>query len=226
MCAKNLTKPAGVLFDLDGTLLDTAQDLGEALNHVLNGLNLPLKTYQEYQPVASHGAMGLLKLGLAEQFEQFEIEPLRLQLLEYYQINISRYTQLFNGIKTCLNTLDNAHIPWAIVTNKPAFLTDSLVTFYPELTSSKINVSGDTLPMRKPNPEPLLFACEKMQINPDNAWYVGDAKRDIEAGNRANMLSIVANWGYTQDVIPVNQWQADLILEQPDELTELLISTI
>ncbi len=223
MCSKTITKPEAVLFDLDGTVLDTAKDLGEALNHVLESLNMAPKSYDEYRPVASHGALGLLKLGLAEKFNDFEIEPLRLKLLDYYMDNISRHTCLFEGMDDCISQLDSLNIPWAIVTNKPAFLTDKLVTYHPQLASSKINVSGDTLPLRKPNPEPLWHACEYMQVNSELCWYVGDAQRDIEAGNRAGMRSIVANWGYTQDKTPVEQWQADHIVQSANDLKQMIL---
>lgn len=225
MCAKKLSKPAAVLFDLDGTLLDTAQDLGESLNHVLTELKRPVKTFEEYRPVASHGALGLLKLGLGVDFEQFDqpaVQVLRDKLLAEYETNISRYTQLFDGIEACINELNRQNIPWGIVTNKPEFLTDKLITFHPALYTSKINISGDSLPVKKPDPTPLLHACEKMKVNPNLCWYVGDAQRDIEAGNRANMISMVANWGYTQDPMPVEQWQANYILEDASALTQLL----
>lgn len=225
MCTKNLTKPSAVLFDLDGTLLDTAQDLGESLNQVLAELKRPLKTFDEYRPVASHGAIGLLKLGLGVDFDLFDqptVQTLRNKLLAAYESNISRYTQLFEGIEACINELDSQHIPWGIVTNKPAFLTDKLITFHPTLHSSKINISGDSLAVKKPDPTPLLYACEKINVDPNLCWYIGDAQRDIEAGNRANMISMVANWGYTQDPMPVSQWQADYILEDANQLAQLI----
>ncbi|EWH08890.1 phosphoglycolate phosphatase [Catenovulum agarivorans DS-2] len=218
MREKTLTKPQGILFDLDGTLLDTAQDLGETLNYVLSTLNKPPVSYQQYRPVASHGAAGLLKLGLGENWQSYDVEKLRRIFLDYYLNNISVHTEFFDGMAETLSQLNYYNIAWGVVTNKPAFLTDVLLTQYPEFRHSQINVSGDTLKVRKPDPAPLLHACQHMQINAEQCWYVGDAHRDIEAGNRAGMQTFVANWGYTQDERPVSQWQANHIIEHPCEL--------
>lgn len=222
MCTKKITRPQAVLFDLDGTLLDTARDLGETLNKILIQYKLPTKSFDEYRPIASHGALGLLQLGFGSQLQSHDLPHLRQLFLDTYETHIAQYTCSFNGIEACLIQLKKLSIPWAIVTNKPAHLTDKLLPHFSVMADSQINISGDTLIVKKPNPEPLLHACKAMNVKPENCWYVGDAHRDIEAGNRANMLSIVANWGYTQDDIPVSEWQADVILENPDQLTQLL----
>ncbi|WP_016955923.1 HAD family hydrolase [Catenovulum agarivorans] len=222
MRAKTLTKPQGILFDLDGTLLDTAKDLGETLNYVLSTLDMPSVSYEQYRPVASHGALGLLKLGLGENWQSYEVEKLRGIFLDYYLNNISTHTDFFAGMADTLEMLNQQNILWGVVTNKPAFLTDVLLTKYPEFKHSKINVSGDTLKVRKPDPQPLFHACKHMQIDPQQTWYVGDAFRDIEAGNRAGMQTFIANWGYTQDELPVEEWQADFIIEQPSDLVSII----
>ncbi|WP_143872562.1 HAD family hydrolase [Catenovulum sediminis] len=220
MCTKTVTKPKAILFDLDGTLLDTAKDLGETLNLILKKLDLPAVSYDDYRPVASHGAMGLLKLGLGDNIKAYDIEVLRKEFLSTYQANINLHTRFFDGMRECLKQLQQDQLRWGVVTNKPEFLTTQLLAHYPEFSLSGANISGDTLPVRKPDPAPLTHACKLMDIDAKDCWYIGDAQRDIEAGNRAGMTTLVANWGYTYDPIPVSEWQADYIIEHPLEIID------
>ncbi|WP_017445241.1 HAD family hydrolase [Gayadomonas joobiniege] len=222
MCPKKLNQPAAILFDLDGTLLDTARDLGETLNRLLAARNLPKISYQAYRPIASHGALGLLNLGLKDHFGEDQIHALRNEFLKSYEANISLHTDFFEGMSECLMALENKNIPWGVVTNKPAFLTDQLLLNYPVFKNCAVVVSGDTLTEKKPHPAPLYFACEQISVTAEDCWYIGDAKRDIEAGNRANMTTFLAAWGYTQDELPIEAWQADHIIESPLELLAFL----
>lgn len=221
MCPKKLTAPQAVLFDLDGTVLDTARDLGETLNRLLVARDLPSIAYSSYRPIASHGAYGLLRLGFADLLSEPEIEQMRAEFLASYEANISLHTRLFDGMPAVIDKLNAASIPWGIVTNKPAFLTDQLLPHYPELANCAVVVSGDTLAQRKPDPAPLLYACDQISVDPLKCWYVGDAWRDIEAGRRANMQTVLAAWGYTQDKIPMHEWQADVIIEHPSAMLNL-----
>jgi len=214
-----------VLFDLDGTLLDTANDLGEALNYVLNKQGLPTIERAIYRPVASDGAKGLLELGFKEQLANFNYDYLRSEFLSYYQENIAKHTCLYPGISQLLNFLNIKSIPWGVVTNKPEKLTKQLLPYFEEFNHCKVIVGGDTLAQRKPDPEPLLHACQALNIAPENCLYIGDALRDIEAGNRANMTTIVAGWGYIKESDNIENWFADYIASSVEQCLMVTNST-
>jgi len=215
-------KISSVLFDLDGTLLDTADDLGAALNYVLSQHSMPAVSPEIYRPVASDGAKGLLELGFGDQLREYNYESLRKEFLDYYQQNIAQHTKLYPGIAKLLTTLDNKSIPWGIVTNKPKDLTLLLLPHYQEFNTCKVMVAGDTLTKRKPDPEPILFACEQMNQSPDTCLYIGDALRDIQAGNRATNVTGVANWGYIKATDNTSSWDADFLFEVPDDILMII----
>ncbi len=212
----------GVLFDLDGTLLDTADDLGAALNHVLQSKGLAQVSRERFRPIASDGALGLLNLGFGEQIANYDFDLLREQFLSYYEQNIAVHTKLYQGVSTLLAFLDTNKIPWGIVTNKPIGLTNILLPHFVEFESSRVNIGGDSLPTRKPHPAPLLHACEHLSIAPTECIYVGDAPRDIEAGNAANMHSVIALWGYILDKNVCKNWSADQQHSTPEQIITLL----
>ncbi|WP_133469533.1 HAD family hydrolase [Paraglaciecola marina] len=216
------TKPNAMLFDLDGTLLETAKDLGNALNHVLLTKERPLVTYEQYRNIASDGAKGMLELGFGEELEFLDFEDLRQQFLTHYENNICVDTIFFEGIETLLNELNQQSIPWGIVTNKPEFLTQKLIQSFPLLQACKVVISGDSLPERKPHPKPLLYAQEQLEIQSPNTWYIGDAQRDIEAANAANMTSVVAEYGYLPSIQESHNWSADIHIRQPLDLLAFL----
>jgi phosphoglycolate phosphatase len=209
---------AAVLFDLDGTLLDTADDLGAALNHVLNSYKKPNVAAKDYRPIASDGALGLLNLGFGDDIAQYSYESLRQQFLDYYEQNIAEHTCLYPGVAELLQQLEANHIPWGIITNKPEGLTKTLMPYYPEFANCAVMVGGDTLVKRKPDPEPILYACQQINVNNQQCFYVGDALRDIQAGNSALMKTFVANWGYILADEDCQTWQADHIIESPTDL--------
>lgn len=219
MSTDKLNKPKGVLFDLDGTLLDTAPDLGAALNHVLQNLAVPEKTYEEYRVESSNGSIGMLKMGLGDNFQEYDEETLRQQFLDHYESNISNDTVFFVGIVDLLTYLDNAQIPWGVVTNKPGYLTEKLLKDFKEFETCKVCYCGDTFEHRKPHPEPLLKAAEAINVKPQDIWYVGDAPRDMEAATAANMISVLARYGYLTEKELARQWDVDI---QVDSATELL----
>ena len=219
MITDKLNKPKGVLFDLDGTLLDTAPDLGAALNHVLQSLAVPEKTYEEYRVESSNGSIGMLKMGLGDNFQEYDEETLRQQFLEHYESNISNDTVFFAGIVDLLTYLDNAQIPWGVVTNKPGYLTEKLLKDFKEFETCKVCYCGDTFEHRKPHPEPLLKAAEAINVKPQDIWYVGDAPRDMEAATAANMISVLARYGYLTEEELAREWDVDI---QVDSATELL----
>jgi phosphoglycolate phosphatase len=207
-----------VLFDLDGTLLDTANDLGEALNYVLKKYNFLPVAREHYRPVASDGAKGLLELGFGEQLNKFDYDVLRQEFLDYYQENIAVHTSLYPGISELLTNLNEQNIPWGVVTNKPEGLTSLLLPHFDEFKACKVMVGGDTLKERKPHPAPLFHACKKLFVHATECIYVGDAPRDIEAGNRAEMYTIIAKWGYILATEECNLWQACAIAESPNDI--------
>jgi len=206
-----------VLFDLDGTLADTAPDLAAALNHVLQSENRDPLPFEEIRPWVSHGAKYMIRQGFKE--EPPHIDELWSQLVDFYQHNIATHTRLFEGMDQILRTLEKRQLKWGIVTNKPAFLTDPLVQALD--LDCKCVISGDTLAVKKPDPAPLLYACQQLAVDPANVWYVGDAERDIEAGRRAGMRTAAALFGYLDAQDRPETWGADILLSQPIDLFKL-----
>lgn len=209
-----------VLFDLDGTFADTAPDLAYALNETLlaNGrLALP---YDTIRPVVSHGARALVELG----FQLTETDPLypqlRQQLLDIYASNITRHTTLFTGVTELLASLTSRHINWGIVTNKPGFLTEPLMRGLGLFDQASCIISGDTLPVRKPDPAPLLHACQLAGSQSFECVYIGDAERDIIAGERAGMHTLIALFGYLGEQDQPDQWGADALVKSPGAILE------
>lgn len=213
-----LEKPNAILFDLDGTLLDTARDLGNALNQILSSLKRPTVAYEVYRNIASDGAKGMLELGFGEDLKNYDFASLRQQFLDYYESNICVDTEYFIGVENLLLALNQNNVPWGIVTNKPEFLTLQLVTSFPLLQNCAVIISGDTLSKRKPHPLPLLHAEEKLSLTSPNTWYVGDAERDIQAANAANMVSVIAQYGYISDIQQTQRWNAHLSIQDPGDL--------
>lgn len=207
-----------VLFDLDGTLLDTAPDLGYALNLVLKQNDLPNIPLKKIRTVASDGIKGLFKLGLGITETHPDFHNLRNQFLEYYAENISRKTRFFPGMSDVLDLLAKKNIPWGIVTNKIARLTEKLLVNLNLQEQASCVVSGDTLNTVKPHPAPLLHAAQLMGCTPEHCIYVGDAERDIEAGRRAGMFTVAALYGYINENEHPKNWHADYYIKQPTDL--------
>lgn len=223
-CEWALTKPQVLLFDLDGTLVDTADDLGAALNHVLHQNGLPLVSAAAYRPVASHGAKGLLELGFGERLSEFNFTELRNALLNYYADHVADHSRTFIGVTELLQWCAQQQIRFGIVTNKPWSLAHALVKRLPELSDCAILLGGDSLPVRKPHPAPLWLCCQQLSVKPSECWYIGDAQRDIEAANRAGMTSIIADFGYIGADDKPECWQADLRVDSMQKLHALLHS--
>lgn len=211
-----------VLFDLDGTLLDTAPDLAQALNAVRIENNKPPLPYEAIRPVVSHGGIALIELGFELERSDPAFDPLRQRLLEIYRENISTLTRPFPGITELLEKLEQRGISWGVVTNKPGWLTDPLLKDLDLYDRAAAVVSGDTLDERKPHPAPMLYACELANSEPGQCVYIGDAQRDIEAGINAGMHTLVALFGYLQEQDDPQNWQADDMIETPMGLLEWL----
>jgi len=211
-----------VLFDLDGTFADTAPDLAAALNQVLTEEGQSPLPYEHIRPAVSHGGAALIKLGFNIAEQDADFERLKQRLLDIYQNNISLLTTLFDGIDKLLQTLDDNNIVWGIVTNKPGWLTDPLMKQLGYSEQAASIVSGDTTSERKPHPEPLLYACREIGCQPSDCLYIGDAERDIIAGNRADMFTLTALFGYIEADDTPEKWGADAMIRHPSEIEAYL----
>lgn len=209
-----------VLFDLDGTLADTAPDLAYALNALLARHGQPVLPYDTIRPVASHGAAALIELGFGIARSDPAFAPLREKFLELYRNNLTRETRLFPGMAGILAALPARGLNWGIVTNKPAFLTEPLIEQLGLKEEAACVVSGDTTVNRKPHPQPMLHACALAGSKPPECLYVGDAARDIEAGRAAGMRTLVALFGYIGHDDQPETWGADGLIHAPDEILE------
>ncbi len=203
-----------MLFDLDGTLLDTAPDLIRALNHVRVDQGREPMAYDVARTQVSHGSSGLIRLGFPDLSGE-PLEKLRLQLLDFYSAHLSLGTKLFDGCQAVLDNLAARGMTWGIVTNKPEFLTTPLLaTLGLDRVAGSV-VSGDTLPQRKPHPAPLLLAASQLSLPPDQCLYVGDAERDVQASRAAGMPVLVARYGYLGPDDDPEGWQPDGHIDSP-----------
>lgn len=207
-----------ILFDLDGTLLDTAPDLADALNAVLAENQRSPLPFEDIRPMVSHGGVALIKLGFNIDSSDPAFAPLRQRLLDVYRENISRRTQPFPGISKLLDSIEQRGLNWGIVTNKPGWLTEPLLKDLGLFDRAACVVSGDTLEERKPHPAPMLHASELANSRPEHCVYIGDAQRDIEAGNNAGMQTLVALFGYIRKHDDPYSWNASSLIEQPGDL--------
>ncbi|MBQ4809830.1 haloacid dehalogenase [Pseudoalteromonas luteoviolacea] len=207
-----------VIFDLDGTLLNTSEDLGSALNQVLRKHNRPIVSKKDYSPAISNGVKALLEVGFGEELNRYDVESLRQQVLDSYEKNIAVHSFCFDGIAELLQKLESLDIAVGIMTNKPEFLTKPLLKQIPDLCHIEAVVCGDTLKVAKPHPEPLLLVAKQLGVDPQQCIYVGDAQRDIEAAHAAQMRSVSALWGFIPSLEEAISWGAELNLSHPVEI--------
>ena len=206
------------LFDLDGTLADTALDLGGALNTLLARHGLPAKSMDEIRTQASHGAAGLIKLGAGITPDHPDYARWRTEYLDEYDSRYAQDTELFDGVNELIAELGKRGIKWGIITNKPMRFTDKLVPKLGFIIPPAVVVSGDTCGEPKPSVKPMLYACGQIHANPQHTLYVGDAERDIQAGCNAGMKTVLAEWGYISDEDDTDSWQPDYRITTPIEL--------
>ncbi len=215
-------KTAAVFFDLDGTLIDTAPDMGGALNRVLTRHKRATIPESIYRPQVSHGSLALLKLSFSAAADEAQLPALREEFLSEYETGIANESALFPDIDALLLKLEENDIPWGIITNKPEALT-LLLTDALELTRRCCCIVGaDTAARAKPHPDPMLLACERSNVSPADCVYVGDAERDIQAGQSVQMISLIAGWGYIGADEKPAQWNADGWLEQPADANQFI----
>ncbi len=214
--------PACVLFDLDGTLLDTAPDLAAVLNRLRRERGEPALSPAAIRPTVSQGSPGMLKLGFGLEPGDARYAEMNQRFLGMYREAIAVDTVLFPGMAEVLVHLETGGIHWGVVTNKPGWLTEPLLKALGLWPRAACVVSGDTLAQRKPDPEPLWYACERVGVAPCRAMYVGDAERDVQAGNRAGLITLVAGFGYLSAEDRPEDWGADGFLERPEDLLDWL----
>ena len=215
-------KPEAVLFDLDGTLLDTAPDFVRVVNQQLNLHNMKSIDPEHIRQTVSNGGKALINLafGLDEGDEHFLNR--HSQLLDLYEQSIADESVFFQGIDLFLKELEHRSIPWGIVTNKPSRFTLPLLEKLQLSERCSVTICPDDVSKPKPDPEPLFLACERLSCRPDKTIYIGDHARDIEAGQRAGMTTIAARYGYIDKSDRVDDWKADFIIDHADELSEWL----
>lgn len=210
-----------VLFDLDGTLVDTAQDMVGVLQDLQRDHGDEPVSYELARSYVSNGAVGLLRLAFPN-IDDDTCESLRIEYLDRYARCVCERSTLFEGLDRLLRELEIAQVPWGIVTNKPSRLTDALLAGLGLSERIACAVSGDTLERRKPHPEPLLHACRLIGIEPGQSLYAGDALRDIQAGKAAGMTTVAAAYGYVVDGDDPYAWGAHQLAASAEELTQII----
>lgn len=215
-------KLKALLLDLDGTLLHTAPDMVGALNDLLISHNKPTVDYNIAMHQVSKGGAAMIKIGFGIDDTHSTFETLRQAFLDTYEKRVCNESHAFDGMLDVLNYCEANNIIWGIVTNKPEYLTTPILKILALEKRSAITVCGDTLSVNKPHPAPLLHCTTLLKLAPSNCLYVGDDERDIQAGSAAGMHTAVANWGYIEPSIDVNDWQPEFIIDKPSGLFQLL----
>jgi len=220
------SKPAGkistVLFDLDGTLIDTAPDMAGALDMLCDEEQRTRLPFSEVRPVVSNGSVALITLAFGDNMDTETLDRLKTRYLEIYQHNLAIHSRLFDEMEHLLTQLEQKNIKWGVVTNKPGWLTEPLMQALDLHERAACIVSSDSTKNRKPHPEPMHYACKLANTRPEECVYVGDARRDIEAGQNAGMKTIIAEYGYIGDWENTSEWQADFSIQCPSQLLSLL----
>ena len=211
-----------VLFDLDGTLIDSAPDLGAAADKMRVDRGLPSLPLETYRPMAGAGARGMLSIAFGMTPEHPDFMTLREEFFVNYENAMTERTRIFDGVVDMVAALVRLGLPWGVVTNKSSRFTDPLTAAMPLFATAQTIVSGDTTPHAKPHPEPLLEAARRLQVPPERCVYVGDDERDIVAGLAANMGTVAATYGYLGQQTDVSRWNAHLHINSPLELLKSL----
>lgn len=217
-----MTNIKTILFDLDGTLVDTAPDLGLALNMQRERHGLPPLPQEMIRPFASHGSRGLLGIGFDLTPSDAEFPAMRDEYLDLYDEVFTQAPKLFDGVDEVLGALEAAGLQWGVVTNKPRRFTGRLMEALNLVHRAACIVSGDDAERPKPYPDTLELACKLANCTPDTCLYVGDAERDIVAGRSAGMQTVVARWGYLDERDEPESWRADFMIEVPQALLQRL----
>lgn len=218
-----LQKPEAILFDLDGTLIDSAADLGNAANAMLEQRQRPILAIDQYRPYIGSGARGILSIAFPEEpLDSEEFRKLCNEFYDLYETDMGTHTKVFSGVEKLLSLLQANNIAWGIVTNKSERFSIPLIASIAELKNTPVLICGDTTAHAKPHPLPLLEAAKRLGVSPPNSMYVGDDKRDMLAGKSANMTTIAALYGFIAKSEDINEWPADHRITQPLDLLDLL----
>ena len=211
-----------LLFDLDGTLLDTAPDFVTALNRQLAMHDLSSLPEEAIRQCVTNGSVGLIEAGFGMPQDDPRFEPLRAEFLELYFANLADRTALFEGLQPVLDKCVSSDIPWGIVTNKPWRYTESTLLQLDLMAGAATVICPDHVSHPKPDPEAMFLACAEIATAPSDCLYVGDHVRDIVAGRDAGMRTIAAGWGYIDEDEDILDWQADWVVDQSQQLYSLL----
>lgn len=209
-----------VLFDLDGTLVDSAPDLIAALNRLLHEQGRAPADFNALRPMVSKGARAILRLGFSDM-DEVGIEALLPHFLDTYAAHIAVHTCLFAGMHEVLMQLENANVRWGVVSNKAGWLARGVLNGLQLNERCAVLVAGDTLALRKPDPAPILHACALARVAPQRSVYVGDDARDVLAGRAAGLRTIAVTWGYLNGEDPYG-WGADVVVDTAHELSRVL----
>jgi phosphoglycolate phosphatase len=211
-----------VLFDLDGTLIDSAPDLGAAADKMRIDRGLPSLPYALYRPLAGAGARGMLKVAFDMTPDHPDFMAMREEFFANYEVAMTVRTYVFDGVEDVIEHIQRRQMPWGVVTNKMARFTDPLTQAMPLFASAAAIVSGDTTPHAKPHPAPLFEAANRLSVPPEACLYVGDDERDIVAGRAAGMVTVAASYGYLGEKTDISSWGADLYVDSPNKLLQWL----
>ncbi|MDH5540338.1 MAG: HAD-IA family hydrolase [Rhizobacter sp.] len=217
-----MRRPLALLFDLDGTLIDSAPDLAGAANDMRSARELPLLPLAHFRPMVGSGARGMLARALEVGPDDAGFIELRDEFLQRYESRMTRETHVFTNMLPVLQALAAQRLPWGIVTNKASRFSEPLVRSLAHLDDAVTLICGDTTPHAKPHPAPLLEAARRIGIEARHCWYIGDDHRDVQAGRAAGMTTVAAAWGYLGGGEPLSAWGADHVIESPAELLNLL----
>lgn len=211
-----------VLFDLDGTLIDSAPDLGAAVDQMRVDRGMPSLPLLHYRPMAGAGARGMISLAFGFTPEHPEYDAMKEEFFRNYEACMTQRTFAFEGVEQMIDKLVAAQLPWGVVTNKSKRFAEPLTQAMPLFKTAAVVISGDTTPYAKPHPEPLFEAARRLGISPTACVYVGDDERDIVAGHAAGMKTVAATYGYLGLQSDVQKWQAHANIQSPLELSRLL----
>ena len=213
---------SAVLFDLDGTLVDSAPDLAGAGNDMRRDRGLPELPFERLRPMVGSGARGMVGAAFGVTPDDAAFPALRDEFLSRYESRLTRESRVFDAMLPVLDTLDAASVPWGIVTNKISRYTGPLVEALGLAARAAVVICGDTTPHAKPHPAPLLEAARRLGVTAARCVYVGDDLRDVQAGRAAGMRTIAVAWGYLGQGEPIGAWQADDVIDRPAQLLKLL----
>ena len=211
-----------VLFDLDGTLIDSAPDLAGTANDMRATRGLPALPFEQFRPMVGSGARGMIGVALGITPADDGFIALRDEFFDRYEVRMTQHTRTFDAVPAMLDAIEALGLRWGIVTNKAQRFTNPLVAALGLDVRAGAVVSGDTTPHSKPHPAPLLEAARQMGVAAHDCVYVGDDLRDVQAGHAAGMATVAAGWGYLGVGEPVGAWGAQHVVHSPDELLKLL----